>query len=95
MIPNTDINCGKCAAPIYSDCVMWSGGNLSCVTLLQDCCDTSLTTVINLLGGYMCNITNTANYTIPVCMESYAITDFVGMQNAMMDLICEQQTSHR
>ena len=88
MIPNTDINCGKCAAPIYSDCVMWSGGNLPCVTLLQDCCDTSLTTVITSIGNYMCNITNVGNYNIPVCMESYNITDFVGMQNAMMDLIC-------
>lgn len=56
MIPNTDINCGKCAAPIYSDCVMWSGGNLSCVTLLQDCCDTSLTKVVELLGDYICNM---------------------------------------
>ena len=90
MIPNTDINCGKCAAPIYSDCVMWSGGNLSCVTLLQDCCDTTLTKVIELLGNYVCNLTNVANYTIPVCMESYSITDFVGMQNAMMDLLCQQ-----
>lgn len=92
MIPNTDINCGKCAAPIYSDCVMWSGGNLPCVTLLQDCCDTSLTTVITSIGNYMCSITNVGNYTIPVCMESYNITDFVGMQNAMMDLICKEQT---
>lgn len=56
MIPNTDINCGKCAAPIYSDCVMWSGKNLSCVTLLQDCCDTSLTKVVELLGDYVCNM---------------------------------------
>ena len=93
MIPNTDINCGKCAAPIYSDCVMWSGGNLPCVTLLQDCCDTSLTKVVELLGNYVCNLTNIANYNIPVCMESYSITDFVGMQNAMMELICQQQAS--
>lgn len=56
MIPNTDINCGKCATPIYSDCVMWSGKNLSCVTLLQDCCDTSLTKVVELLGDYVCNM---------------------------------------
>ena len=90
MIPNTDINCGKCAAPIYSDCVMWSGQNLSCVTLLQDCCDTTLTKVIELLGGYVCNLSNVANYNIPVCMDSYNITDFIGMQNAMMDLICQQ-----
>lgn len=88
MIPNTDINCGRCATPMYSDCVMWSGGNLSCVTLLQDCCDTSLTTVVTSIGNYMCSITNTGNYTIPVCMESFSITDFVGMQNAMMELIC-------
>ena len=93
MIPNTDINCGKCAAPIYSDCVMWSGGNLSCVTLLQDCCDTTLTKVVELLGAYVCNLSNVANYNIPVCMESYNITDFVGMQNAMMELICNQQAS--
>ena len=91
MIPNTDINCGKCATPIYSDCVMWSGQNLSCVTLLQDCCDTSLTKVIELLGAYVCNLSNVGNYNIPVCMESYNITDFVGMQNAMMELICASQ----
>ena len=50
----------------------------------------TLTKVIELLGAYVCNITNVANYTIPVCMQSYSITDFVGMQNAMMDLLCQQ-----
>ena len=93
MIPNTDINCGKCATPIYSDCVMWSGQNLSCVTVLQDCCDTTLTKVVELLGDYVCNISNVAHYNIPVCMQSFDINDFAGMQNAMMELICQQQTN--
>ena len=92
MIPNTDINCGKCAAPIYSDCVMWAGGDLTCLKLTQDCCDVSLTQVINTLGGYICNFSYISGYTIPVCLSSYNITDFKGMQQAMLTQICNLQS---
>lgn len=93
MIPNTDINCGKCATPIYSDCVIYSGKDLPCITLLQNCCDTDLTTVINLLGNYICSIGNIENYQIPTCLNSYSISDFTGLQNAIMEQLCAQNTA--
>lgn len=92
MIPNTDINCQKCATPMYSDCVMWSGGDLTCLTLTKDCCDVSLTSVINTLGGYVCNFSYISGYTIPVCMDSYNISDFKGMQQAMLNQFCVLQS---
>lgn len=92
MIPNTDINCQKCASPIYSDCVMWSGGDLSCLVLTKDCCDVSLTNVINTLGSYICNFTSIDNYDIPFCFESYNIQDFKGMQQAVLTQVCSLQS---
>jgi hypothetical protein len=92
MIPNTDINCSKCATPIYSDCVMWSGADLSCLLLTKDCCDTSITDVINKLGGYICNFSNVTDYMFPFCFESYSISDFKGMQQAMLTQICVMQS---
>jgi len=92
MIPNTDINCSKCATPMYSDCVMWSGGDLSCLVLTKDCCDTSITDVINKLGAYICNFSNVTDYMFPFCFESYSISDFHGMQQAMLTEICVLQS---
>jgi len=92
MIPNTDINCSKCATPMYSDCVMWSGGDLSCLVLTKDCCDTSITDVINKLGAYICNFSNVTDYMFPFCFESYSISDFHGMQQAMLTQICVLQS---
>ena len=92
MIPNTDINCSKCATPMYSDCVMWSGADLSCLLLTKDCCDTSITDVINKLGAYICNFSNVTDYMFPFCFDSYSISDFHGMQQAMLTQICVLQS---
>lgn len=95
MIPNTDINCGKCATPIYSDCVMWSGQNLACVTVLQDCCDTSLTKVVELLGDYVCNMGSGLTWA---CVTSGATTStsdtFQAIINAINTQSIEYSTSY-
>jgi len=71
---------------------MWSGADLSCLALTKDCCDTSITDVINKLGGYICNFSNVTNYMFPFCFESYSISDFHGMQQAMLTEICVLQS---
>ena len=91
MIPNTDINCGKCAAPIYSDCVMWSGKNLSCVTLLQDCCDTSLTSVVTLLGNYVCNMGSGLTWA---CVPSGATTSVKDSLQAIITEVSDRTISY-
>jgi len=71
---------------------MWSGADLSCLALTKDCCDTSITDVINKLGGYICNFSNVTNYMFPFCFDSYSISDFKGMQQAMLTQICVMQS---
>jgi len=71
---------------------MWSGGDLSCLLLTKDCCDTSITDVINKLGAYICNFSNVTDYMFPFCFESYSISDFKGMQQAMLTEICVLQS---
>ncbi len=100
MIPNTNMNCGKCATPMYSDCVLWSGSQTSvaCISLTQGahCCDSTITDVLTDIAQYACdsNVSALSNYTIPSCLSGAcecSITDFYDMINAIMAAICNDR----
>lgn len=100
MIPNTNMNCGKCATPMYSDCVLWSGSQTSvaCISLTQGahCCDSTITDVLTDIAQYACdsNVSALSNYTIPSCLSGAcecSITNFYDMINAIMAAICNDR----
>lgn len=96
MIPNTDINCGKCATPMYSDCVLWSGSEstVACIPLSSagKCCDSSITQVITDIAQFACdtNVSDLANYNYQCLASSCAcsITDFFDLFNLVITKVC-------
>ena len=96
MIPNTDINCGKCATPMYSDCVLWSGSEstVACIPLSSagKCCDSSITQVITDVAQFACdtNVSDLANYNYQCLASSCAcsITDFFDLFNLVITKVC-------
>jgi hypothetical protein len=96
MIPNTDINCGKCATPMFSDCVLWSGSQstVACIPLSSagKCCDSSITQVITDVAQFACdtNVSDLANYNY-TCLASTcscSITDFFDLFNLVITKVC-------
>ena len=92
MIPNTNINCGKCATPMYSDCVMWSGSQTSvaCIPLTQggNCCDSNITQVITDVAQFACdtNVSDLTKYHYTCLADSCAcsITSFFDLFNLVI-----------
>ena len=96
MIPNTDINCGKCATPMYSDCVLWSGSEstVACIPLSSAgrCCDSSITQVITDIAKFACdtNVSDLSNYNY-TCLANgcgCSITDFFDLFNLVITKVC-------
>ena len=96
MIPNTDINCGKCATPMYSDCVLWSGSEstVACIPLSSagKCCDSSITQVITDVAQFACdtNVSDLSNYNY-TCLANgcgCSITDFFDLFNLVITKVC-------
>lgn len=96
MIPNTNINCGKCATPMYSDCVMWSGSQTSvaCINLTQggNCCDSNITQVITDVAQFACdtNVSSLSGYTYACLVDGCgcSVSTFQDMVNLMIAKIC-------
>lgn len=101
MIPNTDINCGKCATPMYSDCVLWSGSEstLDCIPLSAagKCCDSSITQVITDVAKFACdtNVSDLANYNYTCLANSCecSITSFFDLFNLVITKVCALQSN--
>lgn len=64
MKPTTGQKINTCSNPIYSDCVLWSGGNLACINLISSCTDATVTSVIKSIGNGLCNISGTTTTII-------------------------------
>jgi len=102
MIPNTDINCGKCATPMYSDCVLWSGSQstVACIPLTSagKCCDSSITQVITDVAQFACdtNVSDLANYNYSCLVDSCAcsVTDFFDMMNLVITKVCNLEAGN-
>lgn len=85
MIPCNEEN--NCQDFFSTKCILWGGTSLECLGI-SSCPTPNIETIIETIASKICTGFSIAAYDIPVCLNSYNISDFTGMQNAMLAEIC-------